>query len=159
MLNRRLIMDHPYLIAQALSVRYPPYTPHYSEQLEEVFDTIDQVAYLGKQAFDLDKQIKDLRRERNEISDKFPKASKEEKLILKLEVANLKMKISELENLYEIVEKQCQDNEALIPNIPDPGVPLWSGISDHNKDYYQSVLRIVHQMIDEYAGNKVMEDD
>lgn len=158
-LNRRLIIENAYYVKQALSVRYPPNGIHSFKNLENLFETIDQVATLGQQAFDLNKQIEDLRRGRNQISDRFPKSSKEEKLALKQEISDIKAKIVELKILYEAIEKQCQDYEALVPNVPDPGIPLWSGISEHNEAYYRSALCIVHMLIDEYAGNRMAEDE
>jgi seryl-tRNA synthetase len=150
MLNRRLIIEHAGLVKYALSVRYPPYAVNLPKSLEDLFETVDQVALLGQQSFDLDKQIKDARRDRNLIADKFPKASKEEKIVLKQDAADLKTKISELEKLYEIVEKECREYEAHIPNVPDPGIPLWSNISDDNREFYQGVLRVVHHLIEDY---------
>jgi len=91
-----------------------------------------------------------LRAKRNEISSRFPKASKEEKELLKQEVLACKTRIAELEELHAKIELECHTHETNIPNVPDAGVPLWEGISPDYEKYVRTNLQFVHNLIDEY---------
>ena len=87
---------------------------------------------------------------RNEISARFPKASKEEKELLKQEIFNLKGKISEFEKQHSEIEDQCQFYENRIPNIPDSDVPLWKEISEFDEKCIRTNLKFVHNLIKDY---------
>lgn len=150
MLPRNLIIEWRRNIQEALMVRYPPKSLYLSDAAEEMIHRLQQVEILGKQALDFQKEIEILRAKRNEISSRFPKASKEEKELLKQEVLACKIKISELEALHAKIESECQSHEANIPNVPDVGVPLWESISPDYEKYLRTNLQFVRNLIDEY---------
>jgi seryl-tRNA synthetase len=150
MLPRNLIIEWRRSIQEALMVRYPPKSLYLSDAAEEMIHRLQQVEILGKQALDFQKEIEILRAKRNEISSRFPKASKEEKELLKQEVLACKTRISELEALHAKIESECQSHEANIPNVPDVGAPLWESISPDYEKYLRTNLQLVRNLIDEY---------
>jgi len=150
MLNRNLIIEWRRSVQEALLVRHPPKSLYLSDAAEEMIRHLQQIETLGKQALEFQKEIESIRAKRNEISSRFPKASKEEKELLKQEVLTCKTRIVELEELHIKVESECRIHEANIPNVPDAGVPLWEGIQPDYEKYVRTNLQFVHNLIDEY---------
>lgn len=150
MLPRNLIIEWRRFFEEALLVRYPPQGMYFSESAKEMILDLRQVELLGAQSLSLQKEIEVCRNMRNEISSRFPKASKEEKDVYKTLVVKCKEKINELEKQHSKIETQCRIHENRIPNVPDKTVPLWNGISEFNEKCIRTNLEFIHNLINEY---------
>lgn len=129
MLPRKLIIEYTSSVKNAISARYPPKFCM-SEEYENTLLAIDNVKLHGEKALFLLKDIEELKKEKNLISDKFKNSSKDEKISLKEKVSDIKGKLEVLEKEYSTVEDRCKKYESLIPNLPDPDVPFsWQGES------------------------------
>jgi len=150
MISRNLIIEWRTSIERALMVRFPPKNMYLAEAAVEIINDLKQIEILGLQSASLQKQIENLRTARNEISSRFPLASKEEKELLKKEVYEYKNRIQTLEEEYTKIETQCQRHESRIPNIPDENIPLWENISDFDIKCVRTNLRFVKSLINQF---------
>lgn len=92
---------------------------------------VDKVLALDEQRVSLQKDVDNLRKERNEIAAQTPKASAEERPALIERGKALKEEIAAKEAAYAEVESAWKTEFLLIPNILHPGAPIGSTDEDN----------------------------
>lgn len=153
MLPRRLIMDHPWLVMEGLMLR------HLSADAKEA---VLRVHELGQEVLRAQKEKEALQQERNTLAKSFKTAADKEPL--QKRGVEIKQRLEEVEATYDKLEQEIHAHEVLIPNLPDPGVPIGRGCWDRRNilesemsyeeyvEYKQTVLRLVQGYLREYEA-------
>ncbi len=85
---------------------------------------VDQVLNLADARSALIVEADGLRRRRNEINARIPKAAPDERQALVAESGELKAKIADLETRLEAAEAALREEQAKIPNLTHPDAPV-----------------------------------
>ncbi len=94
---------------------------------------LDRVLELAEKRSVLITEGDELRRRRNELSQRIGKASKEERPPLVEEAGELKARIAKLDEQLAAVEEELRAEQALIPNLTHPDSPVGPDES-HNRE-------------------------
>ncbi len=85
---------------------------------------LDAVIRLREERNKLNAEGDELRRQQNEVSSKIPKASADERPALIEQGKALRTQISETETAQKELDAQLREQQALIPNMTHPDVPV-----------------------------------
>lgn len=150
MLSRRLIMDYPFSVKEALLTRYPSSSIDLSSEAKNIIESIDQIKKLGFELIRINQQIEQLKEIRHKIADSFSKSSTEEKQFLKQRNLQVKEELSILENRQEQINQLLFKFESSLPNIPEPDSPLWKDYSPTELFRVNAILTMLHSLKIEY---------
>ncbi len=140
MLPRRVIVDHTLDVMECLLLRNIG---------ESEANAVQMVANLGKYLPMVVHRRDEARREKNLLSAQFAKASPEEREQLreKSKALDISIRVDEID--FNTKDSQIREYEAMIPNIPDPEIPLPSYLSAEQVAWKRTILRRVHRLIAE----------
>ena len=103
---------------------------------------VDNVLALDEQRVSLQKEVDNLRKERNEIAAQTPKASAEDRPALIERGKALKEEIAAKESAHAEVESAWKTEFLLIPNILHPDAPI--GSTDEDNKVLRTVGEVKH---------------
>lgn len=103
---------------------------------------VDKVLALDEQRVSLQKEVDNLRKERNEIAAQTPKASAEDRPALIERGKALKEEIAAKESAHTEVESAWKTEFLLIPNILHPDAPI--GSTDEDNKVLRTVGEVKH---------------
>ena len=112
MLDARFIRENEALVRQSLANR------NYDMSVLEKFLEVD------KKWRSLTEEGNSLRQKRNEVSEQIPKLSKDQKQAKITEMKAIAERIREIESEVKGLESTRDENLLLMPNVPDPSVPV-----------------------------------
>jgi seryl-tRNA synthetase len=112
MLDARFIRENEALVRQSLANR------NYDMSVLEKFLEVD------KKWRSLTEEGNSLRQKRNEVSEQIPKLSKDQKRAKITEMKAIAERIREIESEIKRLESTRDENLLLMPNVPDPSVPV-----------------------------------
>jgi len=112
MLDARFIRENEALVRQSLTNR------NYDMSVLEKFLEVD------KKWRSLTEEGNSLRQKRNEVSEQIPKLSKDQKQAKITEMKAIAERIREIESEVKGLESTRDENLLLMPNVPDPSVPI-----------------------------------
>ena len=138
MLPRKVIIENYFTFIEVMSIR---------SFNKELLENIWFVSKNGKKAQELLTDIELLKASKNIVSGKFAKASKEEKELLKEESIDIGKKIEEKEIIWKALEKEIQNAEQKIPNVPAVDIPLRDGLSEEELKYKKLILSRANRLV------------
>jgi seryl-tRNA synthetase len=92
---------------------------------------LDELLAVDREVVALKNQMQELQTERNSTSKQIPKASNEERPTLIAKGKEIGSKMDELKPKLSRVEEKFNSLMLLVPNIPDPSVPIGSDEEDN----------------------------
>lgn len=109
---------------------------------KRIASDVDKVLALDEQRVSLQKEVDNLRKERNEIAAQTPKASAEDRPALIERGKALKEEIAAKESAHAEVESAWKTEFLLIPNILHPDAPI--GSTDEDNKVLRTVGEVKH---------------
>lgn len=150
MLPRRLLMQHPFLVMEGLSLRGLS-----SVEKEALF----RIQELGQEVLQAQKDKEVLQQERHLIAQAFTQG---DQAVLQQRGLEIKTRLEALITRHQILERQIHAAELLVPNLPDPETPIsyqcwerrWWLDQDLTYEEFvtwkRTVLRMLHFYLHEY---------
>lgn len=156
MLPRRLLLEHSWLVAEALMLRH-------LTSLEK--EALIQIPPLATKVIQLHSTIEELHQQRNNIATAYQRGQDRE--LLQRQGLALKEELNELEQQAKVLEATLSSYESQLPNVPGPGIDIsygtWErrGLLDLHLATYQEycqakqqVLRLLHHYLKSYNATK-----
>ncbi len=141
MLDLTFIRNHPDIVKEAARVKNNPID-------------IDYLLEVDRQVLELQRRVEEARAEQNKISKRIREAGKDkaQRGALITEGKRLSGQIKAMEPMLHELEETRQQLHYLVPNIPDPSVPIGKGENDNvSIRYWGEKPRFDFQPLDHYA--------
>lgn len=118
MIDIKLIRENPELVKDAA-------------RKKKMNVDIDALLALDAQRRALETEFNELRSKQNKAGEQIAKAPKEQKAALSAEMGQLKSRLKEIDEQKVALDEQVRQMMLLVPQIPDPAVPIGNSDADN----------------------------
>lgn len=118
MIDIKLIRENPELVKDAA-------------RKKKMNVDIDALLALDAQRRALETEFNELRSKQNKAGEQIAKAPKEQKAALSAEMGQLKSRLKEIDEQKVALDEQMRQMMLLVPQIPDPAVPIGNSDADN----------------------------
>ena len=143
MLPRKLVVEHPFDVQEALGLR------GFSEEVVNaiwfIHDTVPKMNQIQR-------EVEILLAEKNSQASDFKGATPERKKELQQRGIEIKAEVEKKKAEVEKLKAEVQGAELVLPNIPQPDVPLPSNLVGEELEWKRLMLRRVHRLMAEYES-------
>jgi seryl-tRNA synthetase len=143
MLPRKLVVEHPFDVQEVLGLR------GFSEEVVNaiwfIHDTVPKMNQVQQ-------EVEALLAEKNSQAVLFKAATLERKKELQQRGIEIKAQVEKKKAEAEVLKVQVREAELVLPNIPQPDVPLSSDLVGEELEWKRLMLRRVHRLMVEYES-------